>query len=161
MRYVVWIAFRESSNLWTHIALLWSMPVWESIVFISSFSWFSFIWELGEGEDLRFFLSPCLSKSVWGEECLQIDYLVRTTLKCLTFLDSFLYRKVCEWNRLVSHNAEYVWAEENSFMCWWYWVHNLWKGMRGASLSSLWTMVSNQVGRPAELKHINKRRKRN
>ena len=33
MRYVMWIAFRESSNLWTHIALLWSMPVWESFNF--------------------------------------------------------------------------------------------------------------------------------
>ena len=32
MRYVMWIAFRESSNLWTHIALSGipgSMPVWE------------------------------------------------------------------------------------------------------------------------------------
>jgi len=34
MRYVMWIAFRESSNLWTHIALLWSMPVWESLVIL-------------------------------------------------------------------------------------------------------------------------------
>ena len=49
MRYVMWIAFRESSNLWTHIALLWSMPVWESIVIIFGLMYFG---TLAEGFEI-------------------------------------------------------------------------------------------------------------
>ena len=104
MRYVMWIAFRESSNLWTHIALLWSMPVWESLVIILATFLFVRYGRKRYEESLWTTLNCStysIRKSQVKKGCLERDCCSGT--RCLTL--GTTSSDVCERN-FVSHNAE-------------------------------------------------------
>jgi hypothetical protein len=140
MRYVMWIAeFSESSNLWTHIALFGipkSMLVWVSV---------------NTSKLLIFFESFGLEQSQH---------------------QSFLDRRRVAWNAgAAGHSPELkaysfspvkriiTFAAANIKGVWPYWLTDA--GFHRGRQRRLLNSISNQVRLPAELKHINKRRKRN
>ena len=80
MRYVMWIADRESSNLWTHIALLLvgSMSVWVSAWNLTQV-WFSY-GELRGGLE-RLIFPKITVRNAWTLFCLAIHTADRASLK--------------------------------------------------------------------------------
>lgn len=178
LRYVMWIAeFSESSNLWTHIALSGipeSMLVWEpfwpqnALLFgLATCGFWAFFEACFGFEPSLFRLTPF--KSV----ALKVALTFRLFMAC----EAAFWR--CWWIEVVNsfwrvdrddfsvfaHQFRLLGALLLPFWLDWFYRRAVWSRCPKARESSLFLsfsfMVSNQARRPAELKHINKRRKRN
>ena len=144
MRYVMWIAeFSESSNLWTHIALSGipeSMPVWVPI----------------NSQSLSYFAIRLILDLSWP--CKNLQQLLKLNFQWVWLTSENLENEI-EWGLFYLSLFRVLFSLSLNAMLFYgvalYFVGNYTK------TSNFKTLVSNQVGGPAELKHINKRRKRN
>ena len=166
MRYVMWIAeFRESSNLWTHIAPSSGRHACLSLMIIfkhSSFvmkvlrlvwSWvFPDLYGLG---DLKWMRKKHLTRVVEGN-----TFLFPLRIKrCHNLFRSnqVLSRSLCATFQFTGEISGNLWDLEKLLSELLYSRFVIFKSVS----NSIWHLSSNQARGPAELKHINKRRKRN
>ena len=150
MRYVMWIAeFSESSNLWTHLAPLGiprGTPVWvswnsQNPLFFDPF--------LGFGKGVLDLEVQCLpftfESELLSNKLVGSALLILNVIRCFYVLDLALsfgcLLLTVSRTMMVLRSLPFILVEG--------WTH---KNK---------TLTSNRVRLPAELKHINKRRKRN
>jgi hypothetical protein len=168
MRYVVRIAkLSESSNLWTQIALLGiprSMLLWESILNLKYVLWMH--------------LKCCCYSNLWrfrpsfyGVFVLCLDNGFHIVISMMCYFRLFPSHSVLSWGTLSS-----IASKKLRILYWilfflWFWRMEYfdccmtWRIFPGQNLfwleKKFLIMISNEVRRPAEFKHITKRRKRN
>ena len=138
MWYVVWIAeFRESSNLWTHIALEAS----------------------AKSTSVSASVTPSLSNHIWV--CI---WPFHTYSVCVV---GWSEQRTCRRHRKgFLFSIGWLGFKTYHTLGWCLWMLSLWLVLRrNLSISPQGVCFHNstwaQAGLPAELKHINKRRKRN
>ena len=136
LRYVMWIAeFSESSNLWTHLAPLGYSEGHACLRVINYSQLQSFALKLWMWRDFAGHYCQLLLNVSAGETCKGFSWL---------------------WFDNIYAIAEILW--ECLYVRF---FPQLSKSCPSRQNCHLWNLTSNQVGLPAELKHINKRRKRN
>ena len=149
MRYVMWIAeFSESSNLWTQLAPLGiprGTPVW-----VSWNPQKPFVWSFLVGKRLLdlevLMLAFCLGSKLLWNKLVGSALLILNVIRCFYILNlplslRFLLLTVLQTIMVLLTTAIYIGRRPDPY--------------------KIKILTSNQVRLPAELKHINKQRKRN